>query len=717
MRFPLHNLAYACLAVSLQAEDAWSAWMARLQEQAGPDAPWLLVLRPQDARGAWWNQDDRVRRLLATREFQVRTLTEAQGRDLSLQKEWKQEPRWLLLSPRGEKAAEGRDRIGGERLLEALRGLGCVPRWERREAFLQQHPEHGPARAEALQEALTLLNLRVAALPGGATGVEARLRALPPDLALREQLAGVAKEAAEALQALSRVPGWWAQATSPLRRWNLRTGQWLPQVLAGSLDRMQEEVRAELERDPADETLWTVWTALSRRSAAEVQTLLESLVPAPGQAWPPEAPLGPVAESFASRGDWAGLLRAMDALKRAGATVPADRESWDRARYALAIVEMQRARALSRLGRWEESAGAVGEARFLAGQRWRGFLPGLLRRGIPEAQGTRREVFAPFLDDEPLPDPPMPAARRRLRLLRLGAPAWSAAWTGLPLGPELAPWSPAELEIGVAPPELERSLRERHGWQGPCWALVAGDEVLASGAEPPAARELAQRLEGLAPSRLQRLDQFLERHPDHRAARRRRLDLLRARMPNRHLEERLVEDARLLRARIQGDETWTPDPGLWQWAAQQVLPTLEADLERWPDRAEGWRAWIAWARLHARTPSALEFARRLPQWDLDPAWSSQLPPEVHKAVAEELRSRGRFEEQREWFQAAWEGLDRRPARRGPGGRVPPWLANQRRPLREAIVDPLREALQVLRRDAELLALDREVAAWLGEGER
>lgn len=713
MRFPMHNLAFTMLAatITLPAQDAWAAWQARQRDRGGPNAPWLLVLRPQDAQDRWWMQDDRVRRLLATREFQVQPLTDAQGRDLSHLKGWQQEPRWLLLSPDGAQQTEGRGRPSGDRLLADLLDLGLRPRWERREAFLKEHPDHGPACIEALQEAEALLENRLNAQAGGIAPFLARLRTQPPDPAALTQLDAMARELSEALQHLARLPLWWEQGSLPLFRWGTRPDFVLPPQLREAIDRLREQAWEALLQDPSDEALWGLCARLARTGGLDLEGFLASAAPAPGQAWPPDTLVMTLAESYAAKEDWAGQLVAMNALRSAAIEAPADREAWDEARHALALVEIHRARALARLGRWEESAGAVGEARFLSGQRWRGFLTFFLRRAIPEAFGEQRAVYEPFLDGDPLPDPPPPPAPPTLRLLRLGAPAWAAAWTTLPRTAELAPWGPSELVAETASADLERTLRARHGWEGPRWVLLAGDQLLASGDGVPAARELAQRLAVQAPSRLQRLDRFLERHPAHRAARRLRLDLLRARMPNRHLEPQLAEDARLLRARVKAGDGWTPDPGLWQWTAQQVLPALEADLEHWPDQAGLWRSWVAWAGFHPRQPSALLLARRLPLYGVEAAWSSRLPAEVHKAVAEELRGPGRYEEMRQWFQSAWDGIDRLNRRRGIG--VPQWLRSQRRGLKEAIVDPLREALVALRRDAEVVALDREVAEWLG----
>ena len=709
----MHNLAFAFLAAAttLPAQDAWAAWQERSKQQAGPTAPWLLVLRRQDAAGSWWLKLDLYRHLLATREFQVAVLPEPVSQDLARQREWRREPRWLLLSPDGAKQVEGNGRPAPERVLQELRDQGLIPLWERRAAFLKDNPLHGPARLEALREALLLGQLRLRALEGGAAALAARLAVRPPDPAAHAQEDSLYREAAEALHALGKVPRWWEKENAVIRALPLLPGGILPGPLAREARYLGGLALEELQRDPGDEQLWSVWGGLAALTGAETVRILDQAVPAPGQPWPPAVLLALLEGGFTAKGDWAGLLRALDTLRATTTREWVAASHWDAWRNRVAHLEVLRARALARLGHWKDATAALAEARYFAGQRWPALQPFLSRRGLPEAYGEQKALFQPLLDPEPLPDPPAPSSAKSLRLARLEARSWDQAWAALAASSELAAWGPEELQIGPLPPDLERSLRDRHGLTpGPRWVLVAEDELLASGSELPTARDLAQRLTLLAPSRLQRLDAFLEHHPEHRAGRRLRLDLLRTRMPNRFLEESLVEEARHLRARIRSGESWTPDPALWQWAAQQVLRALEADLECWPDHPGLWRDWLAWAKLHPQQPQAVLLARRLPTWGLEADLAARLPLEVHKAVAEELRQTGLFEEMRQWFQAAWDVVDKRP--RGPG--APGLLRTQRRTLLEAIVLPLREALVVLRRDAEVVALDREVAAWLGE---
>ncbi len=715
MRFPMHRTCLSALSglvllAPLQGQDTWAGVLDRVREAKDGQPAWRLVLRPQDADAAWL-QDAWLRRLAGTQEFRVERLSEAAARDLSALKGWKQESRWLLLSPDAARQKEGEGRPPGDQLLADLRGLGFTPRWERRAAFLKEHPDHGPARLEDAEEALTwgLNRLGAVTARSGVTVLASALRPESPDPTALVLVDSAFREGEAALRRYQQIPLWWDRGLGTGRRiLRLFSGR-MPAGLEEVARELRDGALAELKRDPSDDDLWTLWGELTALTRLDPRPALTGVVPAPGQAWPPDDLVTLLFDAHAERTDWAGALEAMEALRAAATREPADDEEWLGARTGLALVEVQRARILARLERWEESAAAAGRARELAGRRWRGFLPALLRRGIPEATQERAALYATALGDPPAADPP-PPPQPRVRLLCLGP--WDGAWAALSKAPELAPWGPGELTVEAAPPDVARALRERHGWTGPRWALLKGEDLLASGPALPLPREVAHRLEAEAPSKLQRLDAFLQHHPEHHAARRLRLGLLSARMPDRRLEGLLAEDARTLRARVKPAAGWTPDPALWQWAAQKVLPDLEQDLERWPDRPDLWRAWLSWSRLHPRTPSALALARRLPVWGSEAAWSARLPVEVHKAVAEEFRAQGRFEEMRQWFQEAWDGVDRRALRRFPTA-APPWFQSQFKALREGVLDPLREALVALRRDGDVVALDREVAAWTG----
>jgi len=696
------------LVAPLAGQDAWARYLDRIKETPEAQPVWRMLLRPQDMDAAWL-QDAWIRRLVGSQEFRVERLSEAVAKDLSAAKGWKQEARWLLLAPNGQ-MKEGPGRPKGEQLLVELRSLGLTPRWERRAAFLKEHPDHGPARLEDAEETLAWGVNRMGAVTArvGVTVLASALRPdATPDATTLALIDSAFKEGVEALRRYMQVPLWWDRGLGSGRRiLTLFRGR-MPAGLDEVAGELRDGALEALKREPGDGELWSLWGDLSALTRQDTRPALAGVVPAPGQAWPPDELVTMLFDAYAETADWAGALEALDGLAASSRPQPLDEEAWEGTRYGLALLEVQRARVLAQLERWDESAAAVSRARVLAGQRWRGFLPALVRRGIPEATKTRADLYGEYLKPDPLPDPPVPA-RPRLRLLRLGP--GSAAWAALPKAQAFALWSPAEFSIETPPPKLEADLRARMGMGGPGWALLRGEDLVAHGEGMPAPSELAQRMEASAPSRLQRLDLFLQHHPEHLNARELRVKLLGARMPDPRLEGLLAEDARRLRAKVPKVEGWTPDPALWQWAAQKVLPELERDLERWPDRPDLWRAWLSWSRLHPGSPSPLALALRLPVWGSEAAWSARLPAEVHKAVAEEFRAQGRFEDMRQWFKDAWEGSETRALRRAG---APTWVQTQRKAVKESILDPYREALLALRRDAELMALDREVAGLFG----
>jgi hypothetical protein len=297
----------------------------------------------------------------------------------------------------------------------------------------------------------------------------------------------------------------------------------------------------------------------------------------------------------------------------------------------------------------------------------------------------------------------------------MGRPPWLLAWTALRDAPELALWSPGELQWDVATPDAHAKARARFGWNGqPRWVLTRGGELLATGETRPKAKGLAGVLAGQGMPMLERFSRLLAQQPGHLAARRERFELLLKRMPEPRLEPLLAEDA--TRARLilpfGPGEGWKPDEAIWAGAAQAALPELEAGLRSWPGDAELWQAWISWSRFHPGRPGILELARSLPYWNPNGDWRTSLPYATQRAVAAELRRQGNFQLMRDWFQAAWDLLDHRPLKD-----LRPWeksyLLERRREEDTAIFRPLRDALRALAMNEQLLELERTFGAMMG----
>jgi hypothetical protein len=207
------------------------------------------------------------------------------------------------------------------------------------------------------------------------------------------------------------------------------------------------------------------------------------------------------------------------------------------------------------------------------------------------------------------------------------------------------------------------------------------------------------QLRSVAPSRIHLLDDFVAKHPEHLDARRDRLALVRARMPQAALESRLIEDAAktFLPLDFGPDVPWITDLEGWRAQARKVVPELESVLQRWPDKAGLWRAWISWSAFLPKPPSVLAYAAGLPVFDAREAWTSQLPAEVHRAVIKECREARKVGPMADWFEGAWSSLVSQP----PGMGLPQDAGREK-----AIYEGYRETLTLLGRRADLAELDR-----------
>ncbi|MBK8725272.1 MAG: hypothetical protein IPL96_04225, partial [Holophagaceae bacterium] len=585
-----------------------ASWDAFLAQQRGEneganlgDGRWVLVLRPEDAADSWWMADDTFRRLQASQEFRVVQLGAAVGRDLWSDRGWNNDAKWILLDPAAERVKELNGRPTGEQALTELKGLGFKPRWERRETFLREHPDHGEAWAEALQQGMTLVFTRYQQYQKEGRIVRAETQAPPPGpfaafgrsgamtfatgsdpsgATLADEAYG---DAAEALRHLVEIKGWQdfqGLFMAALAYQNMGAAQ-SPKMKALA-PRMAQELQDELARNPHNESAWLQFGALARAAGLSPMDAFRKAVPVPGQPWPPVPLLTAVVQEFAAREDWEGAFAFLREFETLAADPGLSKEGWRAYTGTRASLEVGKAQCLARLGRWNEVGPALQEVQRWAGSRWDGQYARALRFAIPELRGERQEQFKALMDAEDLPDLPAPAPPPALRLVLLGAPPWKESWDRLRKAGPLQPWAPGELAWEqLSGPALEAAL-QKHGWprEPQRYALLRGDEVLASGVGCPYPEDLAAQLAALQPSRYGRLSDLIRKHPDHLAAHKARAELAFARMPNGHLEPTLAEDARV--AQLVPDTSapvWTPNPELWQWSAQKVLPEAERTLQ------------------------------------------------------------------------------------------------------------------------------------------
>jgi len=627
---------------------------------------------------------------------------------------------WALLAPSGEVAGVGTGRPKGAALLDAIHASGALARWEVRDAFLKEHPNQGDARLEALGQELRLLRAQLASLDAqGKVKVPAWHPA--PGLPVTEDrvsLAGAEGDAKadelyqgvlEALRNLAQVPAWTREAewvASRLGQFELGQSTAFRRFFS-TLAPQLEDLAAQ---DPQD-----LWMEVLDGAGLAPETLSGRMLAVPGSVWPSAQVLPTLLEPSRRRGNWEGELKLLADLAPQAPPEPVTRRGWD------AYCELQGAllahttSALASRGSWDQARAALDEA-----VRWggaRSAQAALLRRGARGSgtdAGAWRSLFSQLATrkQEPPPAPHLPAP---LRLTLMGRPSWLLAWTGLRDAPELALWSPGELQWDVATPDAHARARRTFGWNAkPRWVLTRGEDLLATGETRPEGKGLAGVLAGQGMPMLERLSRFLAQNPDHLAARRERFDLLLKRMPDARLEPLLAEDAARARLTLPFGplEGWKPSEAIWAGAAQAVLPELEASLRGWPGDALLWQAWISWSRFHPGRPLILELARSLPYWNPNGDWRTSLPYAVQRAVAAELRRQGNFQLMRDWFQAAWDLLDQRPLKD-----LRPWekpyLLDRRRAEETAIFQPLRDALRALGMNEQLLELERTFGAMMG----
>ncbi len=726
MRLPLLLLpGVVALAAPPQA---WVDHQERLRQQAEPQGRWTLAVRGEAFQDSAWAQEDLLLRLAVTQAFRIEPLPEEVAKAYGASQGWgDRESRWLLLDPSAEVREEGQTRPSAPQVLELLKRHGFVPRWELREAFLKAHPDHGEARAEAVQEALALALRRMGVLaragrlgagrPGQGPGAfrrPDRIFGEPGEAQAVVDATQVYGDLAAALEALLQVPGWEELELGPALAMPFRLqGAAQAPAMAALADRMGEALLDRLRQDPHVERLWLLYGQLQAALGRDLLPALRSVTPVPGKPWPPMAALQAVEEHLASQQDWAGLLAFLEGLPTDMAPLAdASEEDWRRQSFLQAWIQAGRARALVKLERWTQVPEAIQAAHAAAGSRWPQ-VRRRLRQGAPELRTeARRPTYDPLLEAEPLADAPRPPRPSVPVLLHLGPPEERGTWSNLRESPWLAPWGPKELQWRQPGLEEGAALQARLSLGTPAaWALVRGRDILAADVQLPSAQGLAQRLGAVHPSRLDQLEALLQRHPGHRGLQREVAELLHERMPSRPLEPLLCErtEAARLRPPTATEGTWAPEPNLWEHAALRLIPALEAELQRWPSRVSTWRLWLAWSRLHPRRPAPLALARSLPVWGDARRWSARLPREVHEAVAADLRAQGRFEELRAWLQDAWDGLDKGPLGGRGGGR---WLRQLREEQGEAIVRPLLDVLGLLRRDHERRVLEDAYRAWL-----
>lgn len=710
--------------------DAAEARITDLKAGRDPIVPAFSWLRPKDHRfqGAW-ELDPDYSRVAMGRELIGWDFNEGEQEAWARRLGWQPGPHWLLLSPEGEPLLSGTDLPDPGKLIDAMRGTGWRPRFELRDQFLREHPDHGDAWSEALYEACRYASHRAV--------VEHRLSAPDPQKDPGLNLGDLDKRptppdqdqaqwgpVAAALDGLMGAEGWTERPDLFYDMVSLRVGGVKNSALMRDpLRRLRQGIEEALRQHPSDPHLWESWSAIwDLAPDADPRALLQGLEAMPRQPWPPLASAGPLSQAFTAQQDWVGL-EALASRAYAQGMDPGIR-LYQPPEFAFGLVSQwgsTRLLALAKQGRATEAQGFVKELRSAMGRLWPEYASTALASSLEFDFGKDDPLVQSLVaakNEPPPPDPPKAAFPPVLHFALLGHPAWERAWKGYASLSVFDTWEPGE-ELNWQPlkPKEERALRARMGWGAePCWALLRGDQVLASGTELPKPSFLADRLRAEGVPYLEQLDAFIRTHPDHLEAREARMDALRSRMPNERLEAVLLEDAKAtLKPFHPGSgsvmpmvDDWTPRKELWEPAARHVLPELEARIRRWPEREQLWKTWLDWAQVSGDPPSPTRFMEGLDIWRTRRSiGAGPLPDGVLIAVSEHLKADERWKDLADWCRAFWEGGVRaelaRLASPLSGGR------REERELRDlhrdiytrTLIQPYRAALEKLGRTAQL----------------
>ena len=650
-----------------------------------PHAPLTLVGSETVLSSKSKRQDDETIRLRVCGDVAWLSLSEAEWTRL-MGTRGATSSRWVALDPKGQVITEGTALVRGEALTDLLRSQGQTPAWEKLDRFLSENPESGDALSQRLSWSLMFARNRFMALvdQGRAERETSLSAALPPGRFKNADHAEVAyREASETLERLARLPDAWrfqeryllglvlqnfdGAASGRLRAAlglmaDITLEAWQRHPRSGVLDAFKNGLELE--------GLGTFWFACASAAQGKIP-MPPSLTAAPDQAWMPEDLVLFATSCLNVSGQWDALMAFLDALPTPDLTQIRQAGARKAAQRYIEFCQVTRMYALGRLGRWSEATEILQEVRQRSGTGW------------PEIASTLKKDLAPpepgkeTLDPRPTPPPsfldvlkwpaiqPMPGspaadapASKPLRIVVWGqVPANTQIEAS-----ELAAWGPGEAAWSLAG-KTDLAAFKRIGFAPPCWAVFRDETTVlngALGAPDPARVAAALALNG--PSRLQRLDAFIQQHPDHEDARRDRWDLLCTRKPHPALELRLIEDA--MRAwiplELPPNDPWVQQAAPWRQAAKRFRPEVESALRRWPRDPLLWRVWASWQPFmgddKSLSPSILAFAESLPVFGSMDQWRASLPKQVHEAIAKECLEARRFQPMLDWFQSAVNGL-------------------------------------------------------------
>jgi hypothetical protein len=709
-----HLFLIPTLCLPLVAQDSWEAW-AREALKVPPEAypVWFLARREGVGRTALFSEELLPTRVL--KELRPLTAPAEALRSLGARSGTKPDPDWALLTSQGQVLRQGSGEPSGTGLLEALEADGWSSRWDRRQAFLKEHPDQGDALLDAAAEAQRrFLYYRFIVEAQRQQGPQLRISwsmGEAPDPASVKALATpagqrlVLRPCQQALRGVRDLPledpesadGWTEMYA--LAMGGIASQEALLEDFRGLVHRVEDQLR----RDPGRESLWQVWRGMAAvLPGLDAEVLASSLEPAPGSPWP----LRVVAEALTLKMDPRQRLDRAEAELAGGGDPGARLQAWARIKLGalLALDRVDEARL------WIQEARRTDRGVF-------GEFPGAVP--VPEDHPAFAGLKRALEEDPPVPHPFVP---KGLALVVLGRPAWLPAFEALDRHPDLDAWGrgwvmiPGELTLLHLDGKEEGEIRKVLNLPpGPRWVLIRDEgECLAQGVEAPEPARIAQALRKVGPPLLERLEAFLRTHPDHRQAQEQLVKVLTERMPHPRLELKLAQAcARLGEAPILRSADFKPQLPLWEPSARRALPSAEARLRRWPESLEAWMAWMDWQSVQARPASPAELLNGLAVWkSAQRGGPGPLPLDVAAGVAQRLEQAGRWKDLAEWGLQQWDGGWRRAmgwGREAPEGEDPAALELRQKSRKEleTLARTTLRALAALGRKADLQRLQSE----------
>jgi hypothetical protein len=569
---------------------------------------------------------------------------------------WGLNPRWGLGTPEGRVLQIWDREPTPQEITTLMRSQGWMPFQDRLENFLREHPDQGEAHVALVQALTPKLMRTLKEVPGGAGATKAEDGSTATVWTVDPEIRGTFTGH---LKKLISLQGWSRQQGIRFAlAFMLNNDELASAVLDADLRRdLREGIEAEIRRTPSDVQLWNLYASLcGPGDASAAKALLLGMDGPPGQAWPPAAAAVPMGDILGQAQDWTGLeglaTWAVSQVKHTpgasgGGFFGRNPEGSWTALGLWAAWEQGRHEDVFRALDEQLKTPSPGLMQVLG--RLRGSATEDERKRLADLfRGSRGSFREAFQTPEPLPP---------VRVLKVAEGGGASSFSKLSQHPAFDAWGGDELAWGDL--SAEALIRVKPQLQpGAQWAVLRGEEVLASGAELPAPADFAQQLRGLQSPRLEALNAYVKTHPNQVEARRARMGLLRSRMPHPRLEMPLLEDARTLGASFRAGEEWTPNVELWLSSAKRVVPELELQLGRWPSNADTWEAWVEWSALLPSPTDPVDLLNRLPIFHMR-EWmgtdAGPLPLDAAARVAKRLKALNRWKELEAWCRAFWEG--------------------------------------------------------------